>query len=162
MTPTLVVGPQNVKYIFHLLDGLSWIDGGSAFKSFVGNHVNTEETYKRGKESSSHVINVQYTSPTFIKSNLDKLQLQNEDEARKGNIERNANDISKFGEHNTLYQYQLCTPRSSTVTCVYRSHSILIRENPRNSPPCWRWWSLLAIFVEPCISINGLTTSVLA
>ena len=86
MTPTLVVWPQNVEiYVFHVLDGISWIDGESAFKSFVGNHVNTEETYKRGKESSSYVNNVQSTSPTFIKSNLDKLQLQNEEEARKGN-----------------------------------------------------------------------------
>ena len=95
----------------------------------------TEETYKRGKESSSYVNNVEYKSPTFIKS---KLQLQNEDGARNVIMERNAYDISKLGEHNTFYQYQLCTPRSSTVTCVYRSHSILIRENPRNSPPCWR------------------------
>ena len=68
---------------------------------------------------------------------------------KKVTMEINANDISKLGEHNTLYQYQLCTPRSLTATGVYRSHSILIRENPPNSPPvgvdghCWRClWSL--------------------
>ena len=64
-------------------------------------------------------------------------------------MKRNANDISKLGEQNTLYQYQLCTPRSSTVTCVYRSHSILIREIHEIHPPvgvdghCWQFlWSL--------------------
>ena len=46
---------------------------------------------------------------------LRQVQLQNEDGARKVIMERNANDISKLGEHNTFYQYQLCTPRSLTV-----------------------------------------------
>ena len=77
--------------------------------------MKTEETYRCGKESSSYANNVEYTSPTFIKSNLEKLQLQNEEGKRKIIIERNVNDLGKLGKHNTFYQYHLCTPRSLTV-----------------------------------------------
>ena len=112
VTPTLVVWPQNVEIYISCTRWTFLNRWWKRVQVFRRESRDTEETYKRGKESSSYVNNVKYKSPTFIKS---KLQLQNEDGARNVIMERNAYDISKLGEHNTFYQYQLCTPRCVTV-----------------------------------------------
>ena len=73
--------------------------------------MKTEETYRCGKESSSYVNNLEYTSPTFIKSNLDKLKLQNDEDARKGNNKK------KRQWHKQTWGFNIT--RSTNTNCAH-------------------------------------------